>query len=222
MARRIVVGKADPVSAKDIPDKDGPADQGLGKAAGIGVQKVFQLRLDFIVSHGNKYDGESHEEVMAKFRAFVKENWPDAHFTPTGGYYLIDDADGRREVCRPQDFDCATMARKPGTHPPSWSLTAEQQTALERQMRVTRELAQPALTRNPTTLYTAKELDRMAELDREVKRGKAKALGQIAEEHPEMVRSTKPKAVKVFRAPAPAEPARKPQRSKVLIRKRPS
>jgi hypothetical protein len=199
-------------------------EQGQGKGAtGIGVQKVFQLRLDMIVSHGGKYEGESHEQVMAKMEAFVKENWPDAHFTPTGGYYLIDGDGtwGQREVCRPADFDFENMRRKPGTFPPSWSLTAEMQVNLERQLRVLQEHTQPPITRNPPQLYTAKELDRIKQLDQVVHRGKNKRLAEIAEERPDLIdKKQVPKQgtkIVVKKTGAKSKP-----RQKVLVRKRTS
>jgi hypothetical protein len=143
------------------------APQGKGKGVtGIGVQKVFQLRLDFLVSQKSTYEKESHASVMAEMERMIKERWPEALFTPTGGYYLIDGDGtyGNREVCRPQDFDHETMQRKSGTLPPSWSLNAEMQLSVERQLRVLRELQNPEISRQPGNLYTTQEFDRLKEI----------------------------------------------------------
>jgi hypothetical protein len=180
--RRTVVVRARKKAAapakETAPEDKRLAKQGKGTGVtGIGVQKVFQLRLDFMVSQGSKYEGESHGQVMAKIEALIKAEYPDALFTPTGGYYLIDGDGtyGQREVCRPQDFDHETMSRRPGTFPPSWSLSAEMQASVERQLRVLRELQNPPMSRQPGNLYTTQELDRLKGISDENNRKHAEA-----------------------------------------------
>jgi hypothetical protein len=119
------------------------------------VQKQIQFQVNLLVSNGNTYRSETLEEFTDAFRVFAKERWPTANFTPTGGYYLIDG-----KVCRPEDFDRETMDRKPGTHPPSWSVQGDERKASilaernEEQKKNTN-----ALSRQPENLLTSRELD---------------------------------------------------------------
>lgn len=203
MVKKVVTRKAAPAKPK-MPE------QGKGKGVTkIGVQKVIQLRLDFIVRQGAQYEGESYQEVEAKLQKFVEENWPEAHFHRSGGYYLIDSPEGQREVCRPDDFDFENMTRKPGTRPPSWSMDKELAASIERQYRVLEEMERPPLARNPGNLYTTAETDK---LRAETTKAAEKNLDRIAAERPDLIKRPATKA-----QPKAVNPTKK-----VLVRKKAS
>jgi len=88
------------------------------------VQKHVHVeaRIGIMASSGDQYKDESIEEFIDKFRKFAEETWPGRlNFTVVGNYYIVDG-----KVCRPEDFDRESMDRKPGTFPPSWSLTGDE------------------------------------------------------------------------------------------------
>lgn len=137
------------------------------------VSHNFEFKHDFIVSVKMMEGGEliegvpTWEEVQEEIRGLLKERFPHGHFTPSGGYIIIREDDGRVRACYPGDFDYETMDRKPGTHPPLYTLSHEEQREvreLQRQVeiRVQREKAREestgnSLARNPPNLLTLKE-----------------------------------------------------------------
>jgi hypothetical protein len=97
----------------------------------VAKHAQVEARIGFISSNGEAYREESLEDFIEKFREFAKETWPERHnFTVVGSYYIVDG-----KVCLPQDFDRETMDRKPGTYPPSWSLSGEDKKEAERAER---------------------------------------------------------------------------------------
>lgn len=196
MVIKAVVKKA--TTKEEVPPKpkNNMPVQGKGKGVhGRGVHKVFQLRLDFLVSQGDTYEGESYYEVEKKLGDFIQANWPGASFHRTGGYYLIDGPDGLREACRPDDFDHGTMQRIPGTRPPSWSVSPEQLASLDRQYRVLEDEARPnKLAMRPGNLYTGPEMDKLKSESAKLAEKKFKA---IAKERPDLIPAkAAPKKVK--------------------------
>lgn len=148
--------------------------------SGKPVQKVLQFRMDVMVSNGNGDRGTSFEEFQSVIREMIKERYPTAQFTPSGGYYLIDG-----KVCRPTDFDWETMDRKPGTYPPLWSLTAQEQMEVKQQQRIREDAARAnTLSRQPPNLRTSRELD---ELKKITAQEKGRTLRSISKERPDLV-----------------------------------
>lgn len=198
MTKKVIVRKSVSSEEPEPPKLKMPV-QGVGKGGtNIGVQKVYQLRVDFMMSQGGMYEGEDYETVERELREFVKTRWPKALFTRTGGYYLIESVvEGHREVCLPQDFDFPTMTRKPGTRPPSWATEPSLAASIEREYRVVEESWNPnTLARNPTNLLTTKEVDYKHKLEAEQKLRAAKEvteqeadkkLDEIAEERPDLI-----------------------------------
>lgn len=199
MVKRVVARKAAPAPKPKMPE------QGVGKGpTKIGVQKVIQIRLDFMVRQGAQYEGESYQEVERKLKDFVEANWPEAYYHRSGGYYLIDSPEGQREVCRPDDFDFETMTRRPGTRPPDWSMSKEMAASIERQYRVLEEMGNPPLSRNPGDLYTTKEIDK---LKSESSKVAEKKLDRIADEQKDLIKRPLP--------------LKKAAAKKVIVRKKP-
>lgn len=196
MTKKVIVRKS--ASSEEPPKLKMPV-QGVGKGeTKIGVQKVYQLRVDFMMSQGGMYEGESYETVEKELREFVATRWPKSLFTRTGGYYLIESVvEGHREVCLPQDFDFPTMTRKPGTRPPSWATDPNLAASIEREYRVVEESWNPNhLARNAPNLLTTKEVDLKHRLQAEQKLRQAKSvteqeadkkLDEIAEERPDLI-----------------------------------
>lgn len=172
--------------------------------SGKSVQKVVQLRMDFMVSNGNGDRENSFEAVQDRIRELILAEFPNARFTPTGGYYILDG-----KVCRPGDFDRETMDRKPGTFPPLWSLTAEEQAEVKRQQRVLEDAVRPnTLARQPANLRTSRELDELKKqaereqqtvrrvshqtdelraLAKEAEKEQKKVLRRISQERPDLI-----------------------------------
>jgi hypothetical protein len=105
------------------PKKQAAQKQDSGKT----VQKNVHGQVNFILSFSDGHRGQTYEEVVERLKELVAKEWPTteetrgASFTPTGGHYLIDG-----KVCRVQDFDPETMDRKPGTFPPSYTVSGEE------------------------------------------------------------------------------------------------
>ena len=72
------------------------------------------------------------------------------------GYYLVN---GR--VCLPDDYDPATRDFKPGTHPPLWAMSPDEQKIVQ---RIDREKSRPEIARQPQHLRTSTETDEYHEL----------------------------------------------------------
>lgn len=88
----------------------------------VAKHAQLEAKIGLMISNGEDYRDESLEEMIDKFREFCRTTWTGHHnLTVVGSYYIIDG-----KVCRPEDFDRETMDRKPGTFPPSWSLSGEE------------------------------------------------------------------------------------------------
>lgn len=125
--------------------------------SGKKIQKVVEFRFNVVMSYGDGHRAQSWEEAQQEARRVLLERWPDARFTPVGGYILID---GR--ACYPDDFDMEIMDRKPGTHPPLYTLTHVEQEEIRLQDRIARDAKNPNhLARNPVGLLTTKETDHL-------------------------------------------------------------
>lgn len=144
------------------------------------VSHNFEFKHDFIVSIKMMEGGEliegvpTWEEVQEEIRDLLRERFPQGNFTPSGGYIIIREDDGRVRACYPGDFDYETMDRRPGTHPPLYTLSHEEQKEvralqLEVEKRVQREKAREeatgnSLARNPTNLLTLRETTKVQKI----------------------------------------------------------
>lgn len=145
------------------------AAQQKDPGSGLGVQKVVYGQVNFILGQGGAHEDISHEDIQQALEEFIEQRWPDSRMTMTGGHYLIDGKEkGGREVCRFDDFDRKTMTRKPGTLPPSYTLSegftkkealAAERILAERNSRQAVEVNE--LAKQPDNLLTSKELDRV-------------------------------------------------------------
>lgn len=159
MAKAVISKKPKKESANQDPEK--------------WVSHQFEFQHHFLVSVKEMDGGEpvmdvgTWEEVQEEIREVLLKRFPHGKFTPSGGYILIREDDARVRACYPQDFDYETMSRKPGTVPPLYTLSQEEQKEvrdLQRQVeqRAVREAATGnSLARNPTNLLTARETDRL-------------------------------------------------------------
>lgn len=154
---KVVVRKA----SKEKPVKQDPEKW---------VSHNFEFRHQFLVGlkmmeGGEPVDGvPTWEEVQDEIRELLKKRFPNGHFTPSGGYLLIHE-EGRVSACYPNDFDYETMNRKPGTHPPLYTLSQEEQKEVGVLQRIERESKNPNhLARNPTNLLTTQETDRLRKI----------------------------------------------------------
>lgn len=97
------------------------------------------------------------EEIQREIKEHLLKKYPNGRFSSAGGYILIN---GR--ACYPHEFDYSTMDRMPGTRPPLYTLTREEQEELKVLDRIKgerdRELSTGnSLATNPTHLLTASE-----------------------------------------------------------------
>lgn len=121
----------------------------------VQKQAHVEVYLPFMVSQGNDGRDLLHPDFMEMIRKSVLEVLPDARFTPTGGYYLVDG-----KVCRVEDFDPETMDRKPGTFPPSWASAGdEKKEALLAERNAEQAKLANKLGHQPERLLTSKETD---------------------------------------------------------------
>lgn len=141
------------------------------------VSNHFEFRHQFIVGVKSMEGGVpvldvgTWEEVQEEIRGLLRKRFPNGMFTPSGGYLLIREDDGKVRACYPHDFDYETMERKPGTMPPLYTLSHEEQAevrALQRQVeeRAKREKEREArtgnsLATNPRNLLTARETTKL-------------------------------------------------------------
>lgn len=159
MAKAVISKKPKKESAKQDPEK--------------WVAHTFEFRHQFLVGVKTMEGGElvpdvgTWEEVQQEIRELLEKRYPNGHFTPSGGHLLIHEGSGKVQACYPHDFDYETMDRKPGTTPPLYTLSQEEQKEvreLQRQVeqRAVREAATGnGLARNPTNLLTTRETDRL-------------------------------------------------------------
>src|SRR5262249_39379247 len=106
-----------------------------------------------------------------EIRELLKKRFPHGNFTPSGGYLLVHEDDHRVRACYPHDFDYDTMARKPGTIPPLYTLSQDEQNEVRKLQREIEERAVrekrreletgSTLATNPRTLLTTHETDRL-------------------------------------------------------------
>lgn len=135
---KVVRVKKKPEPAKDSSNK---------------IQKTFEFKHGFMLGLGDDYRDVTWEEMQDRIRKALAAEFPGGLFTPVGGHILIN---GR--ACYPHDFDYGTMDRKPGTRPPLYTLTKEEQDAIRVQERVERESKYTNhLAKNPTHLLTSRE-----------------------------------------------------------------
>lgn len=128
------------------------------------VSYNFEFRHQFIVGIRPGSEGPTFEEVQEDIRQMLREKYPNGNYTTSGGYILID---GRG--CYPWDFDYETGDRKPGTHPPLYTLTDDEQKEIRLQERIAKEREREVrtgnnLATNPTHLLTADETSRLRKL----------------------------------------------------------
>lgn len=128
------------------------------------VSYNFEFKHQFIVGIRPGSGGPTFEQVQEDIRQMLREKYPNGNYTASGGYILID---GR--ACYPSDFDYESGDRKPGTHPPLYTLTDEEQREIKIQERITRERDREirtgnSLATNPTHLLTAEESSRLREV----------------------------------------------------------
>lgn len=127
------------------------------KDSGNRVQKTLEFKHGFMVGLGDEYRDVTWEDMQERIRKVLENEFPGGLFTPVGGLILIN---GR--ACYPHDFDYGTMDRKPGTKPPLYTLTKEEQDAIRVEERIARESQNPnTLARNPTNLLTSRETDKL-------------------------------------------------------------
>lgn len=171
---------------------------------GVGVQKVVYGRVDFMLGQGKAHEEVGHAEIQEALKNFIEERWPNSRFTPSGGHYLIDGPEpGSRESCRFEDFDRKTMTRKPGTHPPSYTLApghAKRQAEEAEKILSARNKQQSGmeneLGKQPENLLTSKEVDQ-AKSAPAAKKSVVVKKQKPAEPEPKPVKKT----VRVRRAP---------------------
>lgn len=146
------------------------------------VSHNFEFKHQFLVGVKMMEGGEpvegvpTWEEVQEEIKALLRKRFPKGSFTPSGGYLIIHEGNGRVQACYPHDFDYATMDRKPGTHPPLYTLTQDEQKEvreLQRQveLRAHHESSRVLVTgnslaRNPTNLLTTHETDALQRIKR--------------------------------------------------------
>lgn len=128
------------------------------------VSYNFEFKHQFIVGIRPGSGGPTFEQVQEDIRQMLREKYPEGNYTASGGYILID---GR--ACYPWDFDYQTGDRKPGTHPPLYTLTDDEQKELKLQERIAKEREREirtgnSLATNPTHLLTAQETSRLRKL----------------------------------------------------------
>lgn len=156
------------------------------------VAYCFEFRHQFLVGVKAMEGGETiadvgtWEEVQQEISDLLKKRFPHGQFTPSGGYLLVHEDGGRVRACYPHDFDYETMERKPGTVPPLYTLSHEEQLEvkeLQRQVeqRAQREKAREietgsTLATNPRTLLTARETDRLSRIVKKVPAKKAETV----------------------------------------------
>lgn len=141
---------------KVVRVKRKPEKQDSGKR----VQKTYEFKHGFMVGLGNEYRDMTWEEAQDRIRKALEAEFPGGLFTPVGGLILIDG-----KACYPGDFDYETMDRKPGTHPPLYTLSKEEQDAIRVEERIARESNNPnTLARNPTNLLTSRETDSLRKI----------------------------------------------------------
>lgn len=155
--------------AKAVIRKPPPKKESAEQNPEKWVAHHFEFRHQFLVGVKTMEGGElipdvgTWEEVQEEIRELLKKRFPHGMFTPSGGYLLIREDDGKVRACYPHDFDYGTMDRKPGTVPPLYTLSQEEQKEVrelqrEVERRVEREKANGnELARNPTNLLTARE-----------------------------------------------------------------
>ena len=124
----------------------------------------FEFKHQFIVGIKPGNDGPTFEQVQDDIRKMLQERYPGGVYTPSGGYVLIN---GR--ACYPWDFDYETGDRKPGTVPPLYTLTEDEQKEIKLQERIVRERKRElrtgnTLATNPTHLLTASEVSKLQEV----------------------------------------------------------
>lgn len=125
------------------------------KDSGKRISKSHEFKVNMYVSLSDKHRGLTWEQMQERIAELIKQEWPDALVTPMGGHILID---GR--ACYPHDFDYTTMDRKPGTHPPLYTLSDAEQREVQVLQRIERERKNPnRLARNPEHLLTSRETD---------------------------------------------------------------
>lgn len=143
------------VRAKPLRVK--PKAQKQNQDSGKRVQKTIEFKHGFMVGLSNGFREVTWEDMQERIRKALEAEFPGGSFTPVGGLILIDG-----KACYPHDFDYETMDRKPGTHPPLYTLTKEEQDEVRVLERIDRESKNPnKLARNPTNLLTSRELDRL-------------------------------------------------------------
>lgn len=127
--------------------------------SGKKINKHFEFKFGFMVGLKDDYRDVTWEQMQQEIRELLQRKYPGGNFTAVGGYILID---GR--ACYPQDFDYEAMDRKPGTKPPLYTLTPEEQKQIQILERLEREgRLDNALAKNPSHLFTSKETDRLRE-----------------------------------------------------------
>jgi ASC-1-like (ASCH) protein len=156
------------------------------------VAHCFEFRHQFLVGVKMVEGGEliddvgTWEEVQQEIRELLKKRFPHGHFTPSGGYLLVHEDGGRVRACYPHDFDYEKMERKPGTVPPLYTLSHEEQLEVKElqkqiEQRAQREKAREIETgsniaTNPRTLLTARETDRLSRIVKKVPAKKVEAV----------------------------------------------
>ena len=149
--------------AKAIRVKPKPPEEksSTGDKEDRRISYNFEFRHQFIVGIRMLESGVTYEQVQQDILDMLRAKYPGGVFTPSGGYILIDG-----KACYPGDFDYETRDRRPGTRPPLYTLTAEEQREIGLLDRIERERKREiqtgnGLATNPTHLLTAPEVDRL-------------------------------------------------------------
>lgn len=128
--------------------------------SGKQIQKTLEFKHGFMVGLKDDYRELTWEDAQERIRKALEAEFPGGRFTPVGGLILIDG-----KACYPHDFDYEAMDRKPGTHPPLYTLTREEQELVKVEERIARESKNPnTLARNPTNLLTSRETDTLRKI----------------------------------------------------------